>query len=265
VVVQGQLVRRAVDVNWLNLALGHQVFDAAGATLVRNPALPDVYDANFVFDITASEPAAITALLARVAEEYTHAPRFTFRTDPFTPPAFEARLAFEGYEWTDAILLILEGPMFGARREFEIQPVEDDAAWLAYAELKHLDWSEHAPAKKVEAGDSSIVQRLISTNKLKCPPVEYVLAYQDGRAVGFSSTWEGTDGVGQVEDVFVHAAYRRRGIAAAMIHRCVEIARGRGAGSMVIVVDPRNAAKYLYSALGWRPLALCRQYGKNRR
>jgi GNAT superfamily N-acetyltransferase len=256
------MLRRALDVNWSNLALGHQVFSAAGATFVRNPALPDVYDANFVFDITASEPAAINALLGRVGEEYPHAPRFTFRTDPLTPPAFEARLAFEGYEWTDAILLLLEGPVLGTRRECEIRPVEDDAASLTYAELKHLDWCEHAPPKKVEAGDSSIVQRLIATNKLKCPPVQYVLAYQDGCGVGYSSTWEGRDGVGQVEDVFVHAAYRRRGIAAAMIHRCVEIARARGAGPMVIVVDPRNAAKYLYSALGWRPIALCRQYGK---
>jgi ribosomal protein S18 acetylase RimI-like enzyme len=65
-----------------------------------------------------------------------------------------------------------------------------------------------------------------------------------------------------VEDVFVDAAYRHRGIATAMIRHCVEIARERGAGPMIIVVDPRNAAKHLYAALGWRPLALCRQYGK---
>ena len=260
--MQDGLVRRAVDVNWSNLGLGHEIFSTPHATFVRNPALPDVYDANFVFDVTASEPAAVNALLARVAQEYRHAPRFTFRTDPFTPPAFEARLAFDGYEWTDTLLLILEGMVLGARSEVEIRPVEGDAAWFSYAELKYLDWREHAPREKVDAGNSSIVQRLISTNRLKCPPVQYILAYQDGRAVGYSSTWEGTDGVGQVEDIFVRADYRRRGIAAAMIHHCVEIARERGAGPLVIVVDPRNAAKYLYSALGWQPLAVCRQYGK---
>jgi len=259
------LLRRAVDVNWVNLALGHEVFNAAGATFVRNRALPDVYDANFVFNVAAAEPAAITALLGRVAEEYPHAPRITFRTDPFTPPAFEARLVVEGYEWTDALLLILEGSVLGARREFEIQPVEDDATWYKCAELKHLDWCEHAPGETAAAGDSSIVQRLISAIRLKCPPVRYVLAYQDGRAVGYSSTWEGSDGVGQVENIFVHPDHRRRGIAAAMIRHCVEIARGCGAGPMVIVVDPRNAAKHLYSALGWRPLAVCRQYGKENR
>ena len=256
------LVRRAVDVNWLNLALGHPVFSAAGATFVRNPELPDVYDGNFVFGVTASEPAAIDALLTRVAEEYPHAPRITFRTDPFTPPTFEARLVFEGYEWADAILLILEGPVLGAHRKVEIRPVEDDEAWIKCAELKYCDWREHEPGDKVDAGDSSIVERLIAAVKLKCPPVRYVLAYQDGRAVGYSSTWEGRDGVGQVENIFVHAPYRRRGIAAAMIRYCVEIAREHGAGPMVIVVDPRNAAKHLYSALGWRPLALCREYGK---
>ena len=68
--------------------------------------------------------------------------------------------------------------MLGARRELEIQPVEDDAAWYNCAELKHLDWCEHAPPERVEAGNSSIVQRLISAIRLKCPPVRYVLAYQ---------------------------------------------------------------------------------------
>jgi hypothetical protein len=105
--------------------------------------------------------------------------------------------------------------VLGARRELEIQPVEDDAAWYNCAELKHLDWCEHAPPERVEAGNSSIVQRLISAIRLKCPPVRYVLAYQDGRAVGYSSTWEGSDGVGQVESIpsirhIAAAAVRRR-------------------------------------------------------
>ena len=56
--MDGRLIRSAVEVNWRNLALGHDVFEADGATFVRNLALPAIYDANFVFGITVAEPTA---------------------------------------------------------------------------------------------------------------------------------------------------------------------------------------------------------------
>jgi ribosomal protein S18 acetylase RimI-like enzyme len=258
------LTRRAIEVNWLNLALGHEVFSVDAATFVRNAALPDVYDANFVFDVTASEPAEIARLLSRAAREFAYAPRLTFRLDPFTPPAFEARLVFDGFERSENIVLILDGPLRGVARRFEIRSIEDQAAWLAYRELRYLNWREYAGGKNGDPDDVGIAQRLASANELKCPPVEYLLAYEGGRAVGHCSMWEGREGVGQVEDVFVHPAYRRRGIGVAIIHRAVERARAHGARPMVIVVDSANEpAKKLYAALGWRPIGLCRQYGRN--
>ena len=139
------LIRRAVAVNWRNLALGHEVFEADGATFVRNLALPAVYDANFVFGVTVSEPDDIERLLARAAERTAHAARLTFRVGPFTPPAFEARLALEGYERSEALVLLLDGPLRGEARRLEMRLVEDEATWRAYTELKHLDWREHAP------------------------------------------------------------------------------------------------------------------------
>ena len=89
-----------------------------------------------------------------------------------------------------------------------------------------------------------------------------MLAYQDGQAVGYFSAWEGLDGVGQVEDLFVLSSYRHRGIATALIHSCVGAARARGAGPVVIVTEVTNTSKTMYAALGWQPVAICRQYGK---
>src|SRR5258708_30883847 len=109
-----ELARRAVEVNWRNLALGHDVLVADGATFVRNPALPDIYDANFMFGITASQPIEIRCLLARAAKEYAHATRLTFRAGPFTPPSFQERLLLEGYDRSEALLLVLDGPICGA-------------------------------------------------------------------------------------------------------------------------------------------------------
>ncbi len=124
------LTRRAVEVNWRSLALGHHVSRFDGATFVRNPTLPDIYDANFVFGITASETAAIDRLLTRAAREYAHAPRLTFRVDPFTPPTFEAQLALQGYERSETVLLLLDGPIRRAANRFEILPIEDEAGWV---------------------------------------------------------------------------------------------------------------------------------------
>ena len=199
-----------------------------------------------------------------MARDYEHAARLTFRVDPFTPPAFEARLALEGYERSEALVLLLEGALRGKATPFEIRPVEDEVMWRAYTELKHLDWSEHAPSTTEDAQDPVISRALAASSRLKCPPVRYVLAHADGRAVGYCSTWEGLDGIGQVEDLFVHPSYRHRGIATALIHYCVEAARALGAGPMVIVSDVTNSSKAMYAALGWRPIAICRQYGKSK-
>jgi GNAT superfamily N-acetyltransferase len=261
--VDGQLIRRAVEVNWRNLALGHDVFQAYGATFVRNLALPGIYDANFVFGVTVSEPDDIERLLSQVGREYKHAAQLTFRVGPFTPPALEARLALEGYERSEALVFILEGALRGEARRLEIRPVGDESTWQAYVELKYLDWRESTLRTSEDSQDAAALARdLAASSRLKCPPVQYVLAYEDGLPVGYCNTWEGLDGMGQVEDLFVHSSYRHHGIGTALLHRCVGAARALGAGPMVIVADVTNTSKAMYEALGWRPAAVCRQYGK---
>ena len=68
--------------------------------------------------------------------------------------------------------------------------------WRAYTELKNLDWSEHAPSTTEDSQDPAIARALASSSRLKCPPVRYVLAHHDGRAVGYCNTWDGLDGIG---------------------------------------------------------------------
>jgi GNAT superfamily N-acetyltransferase len=256
------LTARAVEVTWRNLALGHEVFEADGATFVRNPAFPRIYDANFMFGIRVSQPDEIDRLLARAAREYAHAECVTFRVDPFTPPAFEARLALEGYERHEALVMLLGGPLRRAAPRVDIRPLEGEEAWRAYAGMKCMEWSEHAQRRNHDPADVTIALGLAASNQSKCPPVRYLLAYEDGQAIGHCSAWEGLEGVGQVEDLFVHPAYRRRGIATALIHECVASARRHGAGPVVIVANAADTPKRAYAALGWQPVAICRQYGQ---
>src|ERR1051325_7613749 len=105
------MTRRAVEVSWQGLALGNEVFEIDGATFVRNTVVPDINDANYVFGVAASEPDAIERVLARTLSEYRHAAQLTFRIDPFSPPAFEARLVLDGYERSDALILVLDGEL----------------------------------------------------------------------------------------------------------------------------------------------------------
>jgi GNAT superfamily N-acetyltransferase len=255
-----RLRRLAIQVNWENLALGHRKQRVGGATFVRNTDLPFIYDANFMFDITASDPQEIDQLLALAAREYAYAPRLSFRVDAFTPSSFEARLAFDGYDSSDAILLVLDGALRSSRnRGVQILPI-DQEGWRGYEELKRLDWREHAAHRSENPGDLTVPRGLASAARLKSPPVQYLVALENGRAVGYCSAWSGFEGVGQVEDLFVHPEYRHRGIGTALLHSCVDAARAQGAGPIIIVVDRTNRAKNMYVALGWRPLSLCRLY-----
>ena len=96
------------------LALGMEVFEAEGATFVRDRSRPSIRDSNHVARVTASTPDEIDSLLARVEREYAGFPHRRFDLDFTTPPAFAARLAFEGYEEIDALVMLLEGELSGA-------------------------------------------------------------------------------------------------------------------------------------------------------
>jgi GNAT superfamily N-acetyltransferase len=256
------LVRRAIAVNWRNLALGHDAFRAEGAIFVRNIQLPIIHDANFIYNMTATTTEAVDRLLDRAQQEYAHASQLSFRVDPSTPHSVEAHLALASTRAPgSALVLLLDGPLRGKPGPADIRPVTNDRDWAAYAELKRMDWREHAGRSDEDPDDVRIPDGFVAASRSKCPPARYFLAYQDGVPCGFFSSWEGFEGVGQVEDLFVLPAYRRRGVATALVHHCVADARAQGAGPIVIVADPGDTPKNMYTAMGWRPAAACRLYG----
>jgi GNAT superfamily N-acetyltransferase len=252
--------RRAWSVDMLNLALGHRTFEAEGATFVVDPRLPSIYDANFMYDIQASSDAEIDRLLDRARQEYAHCPRLTFRLAPWSSPALESRLGLIGLEQTRSLVMLLEGDLVGQALPHDLRPLEGDAGWSAFGELKRADWDEHAATTDQASQRWEVPDGLTAAARLKCPPVSYTMAYADGRPVGFCNAWAGIDGVGQVEDLFVLPEYRHRGIATALIHHCVAQARMHGAGPVVICANLAETPKSMYAAMGWRPLAVCRQY-----
>jgi GNAT superfamily N-acetyltransferase len=254
------LVRRALDVDQANRSLGAEVFEACGATFVRSRTLPIIHDLNHVANVRVSDPGDIDALLVRVEAEFAGHRHRQFVLDADTPPEFEARLVQEGYDDVEAsLLMLLEGPLRGAARSHPIRLATTDDDWTAYTRLKRLDWAERAA--RLRLGPlPQVGEGLVQAYRAKVPPLRYWLALAHGEPRGFFSSWEGPDGVGQVEDLFVEEAFRHRGLATALIHHAVADCRATGAGPIVIVADATDTPKHMYAAMGFRPVAVVRKY-----
>lgn len=121
--------RAAIRVDQAHEALGHRMFEAAWAVFVSNPALPDIHTANYVRSVTAASPGEVKGLLARAEREFAGSPHRCFEVDLDTPPPFEGRLVFEGYEARVFILMVLEGGLHGRPRAADLRLVTDERGW----------------------------------------------------------------------------------------------------------------------------------------
>ena len=74
------------------------------------------------------------------------------------------------------------------------------------------------------------------------------VAEEGGSVVGFA-TWAQADGVTELEDLFVDPGWRRRGIAAALVSRIVEVLRERGVRCLEVTAN--HHAEGFYNAAGF--------------
>ena len=254
--------RATVETDEGYMALGNERFKAEGAVFVRNREIPEIWDANHVGHVTASTPREIERLLERVEREFEGFKHRRFHIDFTTPPEFEARLALEGYQRNDGLVMLLEGELNGEPREIDIREVTDGTGWKEYDALHEVDWREYHTRLPETTFNEETAAQAMRARRSKSPPVRYWLAYVDGRPAAYLASWGGENGVGQVEDLFTHADFRRRGLASALIHHSVAAARRDGAGPVIIAADPTDTPKQMYAALGFRPVALKRNYLK---
>src|SRR5262249_54469956 len=194
-----------------------------------------------------------------VDREYPHTWHRQFLLDGSTPPAVEAALVLRGYEHSASLLLLLEGAVQGAVRAHDVRPIASDADWAAYARLKQRD--SDARAARLGIRDASeLGADMFREHRAKVPPAQYWLAWLDGTPRGFLASWPGTEGVGQVEDLYVEPEVRQRGLATALLHRGVADCRTRGADPVAIVADATDTPKHMYGAMGFRPVAVVHKY-----
>jgi GNAT superfamily N-acetyltransferase len=247
------LVHRALWTRARYLALGNESFEADGAFFVRNGETPRRYDANHVSLIRVSEAEDIERLLRRAESEFDPAQSLVFHADALTPPEFVARLTLElGSTNPGGLFLILEGMLHASAPKADIREVTSDEQWDAYRQLverNEQDWM----AQNGETLDDELAEQFIASKRLKNPPERTWLAYVDGDPVAYFSSWVDSNGMGLIEDLYTHPDFRLRGLATALVMHCIEDARARGAGPVLIGANPSDTPKNIYARMGFRP------------
>jgi GNAT superfamily N-acetyltransferase len=238
--------------------LGCEVRDEPLARFVRNLDAPRIYDVNFVRSVRARTTAEIEAVLDRADEVFHGLPHQIFHIDPWTPPAFEAQLVLDGFEFEDEIQLLLEDELrvAGATPPVTIRLVESHEDWSVIRRLTRLDHEEQAGRGVHPLWDEDVTTEMVATKRAKAPDLRFWLARADGVDCAFLSSWPGADGVGKVEDLFTHPDFRHRNIATALIVHCVSDARARGAGPVLIGALPNDTPMRMYASIGFRPFCV---------
>ena len=237
-------------------ALGNCVRPLAGGTLVTNRVYAQVHDAKLLvnpsFQACAEQTVGqIGGALAPPSRPHVHMGAGTFDT-------LEARLAADGWDLTMTVELVLHDALQGATSPVDIRLAETDADWAAVAGLFRADHVEEALREERLPYPQVVTGAIVDVKRAKSPAVRMWIARDGGVDCGIFTSWPGVDGVGMVEDLFVLAEYRGRGIGRALIQRAVADARHRGAGPVLIAALVDDTPKDLYRRMGFAPLLMRR-------
>jgi GNAT superfamily N-acetyltransferase len=228
---------------------------------------PDVYDANHVRSPRAASPDEIECLLLRIEDVYAGQAHREVVCAVDTPDAFEARLSLDGWELDRTLHHVLTGPLLIDRTEalldVAIRPATGADDWRSMTALTRVDHVESCQKFARELWDLGTTESMVAHRRAKAPEVQAWLASVDGADVGFLSSMPGDNGVGLVEDLFVHPDARGRGIALALLDWCVADARTRGAVDVTLASRPDDWPGRLYARLGFRPLFVERNWERH--
>lgn len=242
------------------LALGQEVVREPLGEFVRNPWLPQVWDANCTTRIKARTGEQIEELLARVEEVMHGLPYRRFLCDARTPEPFEARLLLEGLRPEPELVQVLAHPARWIAPPFPVRRVD----WKRDVEgIRRLLRCEHVERAQVrgEVPLSDPITRAVLRHRLgKATEVRTFLAVADGRQVAHVSAWSGRGGIGLVDHLYVARPFRGRGIARALLRRAITELETRGAGAVVLVSRPDDWPRRFYAKLGFRPVGVRRVY-----
>ena len=240
--------------------LGHPTIAASFCHIVADPAYPRVWDANHADQVTARTEREIDDVFAAMDNHLAHSPWRVVHTDGFTPDAFVARLALDGFEERPVtIQMVLHGEPTGRGAEIDLRPVISDANW---DDLHRLIVIDHAEGRRTGDLDLSpeFTASAVAAYRAKGASYQFNLVVQDGEAVAFGANAIAPNGVGMIEDLFTLPSARRRGIATAIIASFSDDLRANGCQTIFLGALAFEQPKHLYARLGFRPIGLARAW-----
>jgi len=240
--------------------LGHRQIPTPYCHIVADPTHPEVWDSNHADEVTAQTDYEIDAVFAAMDEHLAHCGSRVIHTDAFTPDAFLARLALDGFEERPVtIQMVLSGELTDRGAPVELRPVVGDADWDALYQLARADHIEGRRTKGIDI-PPEVSAGLVAGYRSKSSHYHFHLAIVDGAAVAYGAHAAAPNGAGMIEDLFTLPSARRRGIATAMMARFTERLRAGGCHTVFIGALANEAPKQLYARLGFRPVTLSRAW-----
>jgi GNAT superfamily N-acetyltransferase len=242
--------------------LGNAQIAASHCHIVAEPSRPDVWDSNHADEVTAQSDAEIDGVFRAMNQHLAHTSWRVVHTDCFTPDAFLARLALDGFEERPVtIQMVLHGDVADRGAEVALHPVASDADWAA---LFRLVLADHAEGRRTNGLDVSpeVSAGMVAGYRAKSPAYRFHLAMQDGEPVAYGACAAAPNGAGMIEDLFTLQSARRRGIATALIAAFADQLRSAGCHTVFLGALAGEPAKLLYARLGFRPVTLARTWAR---
>lgn len=219
--------------------------------------LPRVWDANFVL---ADRWEGSAAELAAEADRVLGAAGLRHRKVAIHDQALGARL------WPE---LPVSSWLFHDRYLVMAHRREPDRPGDPSLEVAELDLDSylraHEPVVRAEpyGSDEETVRQLGQLPRRSSAAIEtrFFAGLADGKAVSFASLL--LDGsVAQIEDVATLEELRGKGLARAVVLRCLAEARRAGADLVWLVADDQDWPKELYARLGFDPIGVETMFGR---
>ena len=233
----------------LRVLEGGEVADRGDYLVVRSPANPEFWWGNFVLMGAPPGPGTAGTWLARFAAEFPAARHVAFGVDTTDEPAAApADFLAAGLEPQRATVLTCTAirppphPGTGA----EIRPLESAADWRQSGDLGVRCYGDDGSP---EYRDRRIAapRQLTRTGR-----GAWFGAFRGGRLVAQLGVCDAGGGLARYQDVETDPEFRRQGLAGTLVWRAGRYGHEvLGAGTLVIVADPAEAAIRVYRACGF--------------
>jgi len=231
----------------LRVLEGAQTADRGDYLVVRTPDNPDFYWGNFLLLGSWPGPGSGDGWLARFAAEFPQARHVALGVDAADEQAeVSGEFLAAGLEPERATVLTCADvrPPPNRNTEAEIRPLASDDDWQQSFQLGIRCYGDDGPYLRRRA---MARRRLAEAGR-----AAWFGAFTGGRLLAQLGVCDAGGGLARYQDVETDPAARRRGLAGTLVWRAGRYAaEAFGAGTLVIVADPAEAAIRLYRACGF--------------